>query len=78
MAKKLIYIALRAEPTAVKRWSRRFVNFDFSWKQIFPKTHKTTSDKNLREFGYKVFHRILVTTKELKQFKIGNDDLCFQ
>ena len=37
-----------------------------------------TSDKKLREFGDKAFHRILVTNKELKQFKIRNDDLCFQ
>ena len=32
----------------------------------------------LREFGYKAFHRILVTNKELKLFKIRNDDICFQ
>ena len=40
--------------------------------------YKMTSDSKLREFGYEAFHRILVTNKELKLFKIRNDDLCFQ
>ena len=57
---------------------RRFPNFDSSWKEILHKIYKTTSDKKLREFGYKAFHRILVTNKQLKLFKIRNDDVCFQ
>ena len=28
--------------------------------------------------GYKILHRLLVTNKELKKFKIRNDDLCDQ
>ena len=34
------------------------------------------ADNKLREFGYKILHRILVTNKELKKLKIRNDDLC--
>ena len=49
---------IRTEPTAIKRWSRRFANFDSGWKQTLHKIYKTTSDRKLREFGYKVFHRI--------------------
>ena len=37
---------------------------------------KSTKDNKLREFGYKILHRILVTNKELKKFKIRNDDFC--
>ena len=74
---KLLQEKVRTEPTTVKRWCRRFPNFDSSWKEILHKI-KTTSDKKLREFGYKAFHRILVTNKELKLFKIRNDDICFQ
>ena len=37
--------------------------------------YKATNDKKLREFGYKAFHRILVTNKELELFKIRNDDV---
>ena len=36
-----------------------------------------TKDNRLREFGYKIL-LILVTNKELKKFKIKNDDLCDQ
>ena len=74
----LLQEKVRTEPTAVKRWCRRFLNFDSSWKEILHKIYKTTSDKKLREFGYKAFHRILVTNKQLKLFKIRNDDVCFQ
>ena len=75
---KLFQEKVTIEPTAVKRWCRRFPNFDSSWKQILHKIYEMTSDKKLREFGLKAFHRILVTNKELKQFQIRNDDLCFQ
>ena len=74
----LLQEKVRTEPTAVKRWCRRFPNFDSSWKEILHKISKTTSDKKLTEFGYKAFHRILVTNKELKLIKIRNDDVCFQ
>ena len=75
---KLLQEKVRTEPTAVKTWCRRFPNFDSSWKEILHKIYKTTSDKKLREFGFKAFHRILVTNKELKLFKIRNDDTCSQ
>ena len=39
-------------------------------------TRKLIADNKLREFGYKILHKILVTKKELKKFKIRNDDLC--
>ena len=71
-------LKVRTEPRAVKRWGRRFPNFGFSWKEILHKIYKTTNDKKRREFGYKAFHRILVTNKELKLFKIRNDHMCFQ
>ena len=35
-------------------------------------------DNKLREFGFKILHRILITNKELKRFKIRNDDICSQ
>ena len=35
-------------------------------------------DNKLREFGYKILHRIVVTNKKLKKFKIRNDGFCDQ
>ena len=66
------------EPTAVKRWSSFFPYFATSWKQSFNSICKSTKDNKLREFGYKILHRILVTNKGLKKFSIRNDDLCDQ
>ena len=66
------------EPTSVKRWSRLFANFGHNWKQTFNTIYKITVDNKLREFSYKLLHRILVTNKELKRFKIRNDDICSQ
>ena len=66
------------EPTAFKRWSSFFPYFATSWEQSFNTIYKSTKDNKLREFGYKILHRILVTNKELKKFKIRNDDLCDQ
>ena len=65
-------------PTAVKSWCRLFPNFEHSWKQSFQKIYKTTLDNKLREFAFKILHKILVTNKELKRFKIKNEDICSQ
>ena len=66
------------EPTAVKRWSSLFPYFATSWEQSLITIYKLTKDNKLREFGYKTLYRIFVTNKELKKFKIRNDDLCNQ
>ena len=52
---KLFQEKVRTEPTTFKRLCRRLPNFDSRWKQILHKIYKTTSDKKLREFGYKAF-----------------------
>ena len=66
------------EPTAVKSWTRLFPNFAHGWKQIFNTIYQTTADNKLREFGFRFLHRILVTNRELKRFKIRSDDICAQ
>ena len=66
------------EPTTVKNWSRVFPHFAHSWKQTLHTIHKMTVDNKLREFGFKILHRILMSNKELKRFKTRNDDICSQ
>ena len=56
------------EPTAVKRWSTFYPGFATSWYQTFSTDYRSTKAQTL--------HRILVTNKELKKFKIRNDDIC--
>ena len=73
---KLLQEKSTTEPTAVKSWCRLFPNFDHSWKQSFPKIYGTTFDnKNLL---LKILHRILVTNKDLKRFKIRSEDISSQ
>ena len=36
-----------------------------------------SADNKLRQFSFKLLHRILVTKKELKRYKIKLDDECF-
>ena len=36
-----------------------------------------SADNKLRQFSCKLLHRILVTKKELKRYKIKPDDECF-
>jgi len=40
------------EPIAVKSWTRLFLNFAHSWKQIFNTIYQTTADNKLREFVF--------------------------
>ena len=67
-----------AEPTAVKSWSKRGFDLTHHWSKLFKNMYKIFINNKLREFAFKLFHRILVTNKELKRFKIRNDDACFQ
>ena len=75
---KLFQEKVTTVPTAVKSWCRLFPNFEHSWKQSFQNIYKTTLDNKLREFAFKILHKILVTNKELKRFKIKNEDICSQ
>ena len=47
-----------------------------NWENSLQTVYKTTCDNKLRQFSFKLLHRILVTKKELKYFKITNDEKC--
>ena len=36
----------------------------------------SSKDKKLRQFSFKVMHRIIPTTKELMKYKVVSDDMC--
>ena len=65
-------------PTAVKAWSKRFLNQSQDWNKSFENIYHTTADNKSRKFTFKLLHRILVTNKEIKRFKLKNEDLCSQ
>ena len=47
-----------------------------NWENSLQSIYKTTIDNKLRQVCFKLLHRILVTKKELKYFKIANDEKC--
>ena len=66
-------------PTGVKAWKQLFPDSFVSWKANFQKIYKITKDNKLRQFLFKLLHRITVVTKrELRRFKITADDQCNQ
>ena len=65
-------------PTGVRAWKQLFPHLFVSWKANFQKTYKITKDNKLRQFLFKLLHRITATKRELKRFKITDDDQCTQ
>ena len=47
-----------------------------SWEANFQRISKITKDNKLRQFFFKLLHRITVAKRELKRFKITVDDQC--
>ena len=73
---KLFQEKVTTKPTAVKSWSKRGHDLSHHWSILFKNIYKISIDNKLREFAFKLFHRTLVTNKELKRSKIRNDDVC--
>ena len=57
---------------------KRGLDLIHRWSKLFKNIYKISIDNKVRKFTFKLFHRILVTNKELKRFKIRNNDACFQ
>ena len=64
-------------PTSVKSWSKKYPNVADKWKELFHNISHLSIDNKLKQFSFKLLHRILVTKKELKRFKIALNDRCF-
>ena len=64
-------------PTSVKSLSKKYPNVADKWKELFHNISHLSIDNKLKQFSFKLLHRILVTKKELKRFKIAPNDECF-
>ena len=60
---KLFQEKVKTEPTAVKSWSKRGPDLTHCWNKLFKNIYKISIDNKLREFAFKLYHRILVTNK---------------
>ena len=65
------------EPTAIKTWKINFAEEYSELKNKFSFIYHSTRDSKLRQFAFKLLHRILVTEKELFKFRPADDKTCF-
>jgi len=47
-----------------------------AWKKILTSLKSICKETKLKEFQFKLIHRIVVTTKELHRYGIKADDEC--
>ena len=66
---------LVSEPSAVRAWKKSFSELP-DWGDCFVNTYKSSKDNKLRQFTFKVVHRIITTKKELLEYKLACDDKC--
>ena len=72
---KLFIEKLAVEPTAFKSWKRYFPELTI-WNKCFVEIYKSSKNNKLRQFSFKVLHRIIPSKKELKKYNLINDDTC--
>ena len=63
-------------PTGPKKWSNIMNLKSTKWRQIFKLAKQICRENKLKEFHYKLLHRIIVTKKELCRFGIKQDSDC--
>lgn len=64
------------EPTGIKAWKVNYAATYTEWKNKFSFIYQTTRDNKLRQFSFRLLHRITVTKKELLKFRLTDDATC--
>ena len=64
------------DQTGPKRWSENLSIIKDSWTSIFKSLKNVCQETRLKEFRFKLIHRIVITRKELFKFGIKTDDEC--
>ena len=59
------------------KWDREFAPTALPWDQIFDRVKLICKENQLREFYFKLIHRIVATKKELTLYGITDNDICF-
>ena len=73
---KLFVEEIKIEPTAIKAWRKNCPEVADNWVNCIQNNYKITRDNKLRQFYFKLLHRILVTNKELNRFGITDCVKC--
>ena len=56
------------EPTGIKTWKINFPDNHTNWKNQFSFIYQSTRDNKLRQFSFRLLHRIIVTKKSCSNF----------
>ena len=64
------------ELTGIKTWKVNFADTHKEWKNKFSFVYQSTRDNKLRQFSFRLLHRIIVTKKELHKFRLTDDATC--
>ena len=72
---KLFIEILDTEPSAIRSCKKYFPELP-DWSNCFVDIYKSSKDNKLRQFSFKVMHRIIPTKKELMKYKLASDDKC--
>ena len=73
---KLISEKLTVVPTSFKTWEKQIPEISANWQQAFRRIYAFSKDNRLRQFSFKLLHRIITTKKELKRYNMANDEYC--
>ena len=71
---KLITEKSTAVPTSIKNWEKQFPVISDNWQKGFSYIYAASKDNKSRQFSFKFLHRIITTRKELKRYKLSDDD----
>ena len=64
------------EPTGIKNWKNNFPDYFTDWGKKFSFIYKSTRDNKLRQFSFRLLHKILMTKEELFKFRLVEDEAC--
>ena len=62
--------------TALSKWERDLSSNDIHWKNYFKQIKFMCKENKLKEFYFKLVHRILVSKEELHLFGVSNNSNC--
>ena len=68
--------AVKIEPTGPKKWVKDLSLNSFNWERAFTQISQVCKENKLREFNFKLLHRIIVTSKELHTYGIETNSKC--
>ena len=62
--------------TGPKKWEKELKSGNIDWKAKFNNNRKICHENRLREFNFRLLHRLTVTKKELRIYGVNDENNC--